>query len=263
MNFWDFLRFFKIFGFFDQVWKYLDFFGVFMDFLDSLDFFLDFLDFFWIFFGFFWIFQIFWCLWIFLIFRFFWIFSFFWFLSKLLRLLLNVTTVTTEHQKTPKLGQNSIKSPFFARRAKKASAKGWSPPQELKVGPRSGPYLLVGIKLLSLCELPWYPTFTRLFFVWCLSTNPAVHVVYGMPRWLIGVCISPSWGMRHPLDHPALSSVIHSGHGNHAGWRDPSAENISGNENTETNLLRGKYLYWFVLKKSVNQTGSFSFVATL
>ena len=70
-------------------------------------------------------------------------FLFFWFLSKLLRLLLNVTKVTTEHQKLPKLGQNSMKSSFFARRAKKASAEGPSPPQELEVGPRSGPYLLV------------------------------------------------------------------------------------------------------------------------
>ena len=55
--------------------------------------------------------------------------------------------VTTGHQKLPKMGQNSIKSSFFARRAKKASAKGRSPPQELKVGPRSGPYLLVGDKM--------------------------------------------------------------------------------------------------------------------
>ena len=30
---------------------------------------------------------------------------------------------------------------------KKALAKGRSPPQELEVGPRSGPYLLVAIKL--------------------------------------------------------------------------------------------------------------------
>ena len=73
-------------------------------------------------------------------------FLFFWFLSKLLRLLLNDTTVTIGHQKSPKMGQNSIKSSFFARRAKKASAKGRSPPQELEVGPRSGPYLLVNNK---------------------------------------------------------------------------------------------------------------------
>ena len=56
------------------------------------------------------------------------------------RLLLNVTMVTTGHQKLSKMGQNSIKKAlFFARRAKKASAEGGSPPQELEVGP----YLLV------------------------------------------------------------------------------------------------------------------------
>ena len=43
------------------------------------------------------------------------------------------------------MGQNSIISFFFARRAKKASAECQSPPQELEVGPRSGPYLLVNI----------------------------------------------------------------------------------------------------------------------
>ena len=50
--------------------------------------------------------------------------------------------------KSPKIGQNSIKSSFFARRAKKASAEGRSPPQELEVGPRSGPYLLVIIIII-------------------------------------------------------------------------------------------------------------------
>ena len=53
--------------------------------------------------------------------------------------------------KSPKIGQNSIKSPFFARRAKRASAEGRSPPQELEVGPRSGPYLLVLLKGQSQC----------------------------------------------------------------------------------------------------------------
>ena len=47
----------------------------------------------------------------------------------MIRLLLNVTMVTTGHQKSPKMGQNSIKSQ--------------SPPQELEVDPHSGPYLLV------------------------------------------------------------------------------------------------------------------------
>ena len=93
-----------------------------MDFLDFCrisfyffkDFFLDFLEFF----GLFWIFGF------FEFFLIFFIFIFFWFLSKLIRLLLNVTMVTTGHQKLPKMGQNSIKTSFFARRAKKALAKG-------------------------------------------------------------------------------------------------------------------------------------------
>ena len=54
-----------------------------------------------------------------------------------------VTNVTTKcyhgYYWTPKMGQNSIKSSFFARRAKKASAKGRSPPQELEALPRSDP----------------------------------------------------------------------------------------------------------------------------
>ena len=67
--------------------------------------------------------------------------------SKLLRILLKVSRVTTEHQKWPKMNQNSIKSSLFAQRAKKASAEGQSLPQELEVGPRSGPYLIVIYKL--------------------------------------------------------------------------------------------------------------------
>ena len=55
---------------------------------------------------------------------------FVWILRSL-RLLLKVTNVTIGHQKWPKMGQNSIISSFFAQRAKKASAKGWSHPQEL------------------------------------------------------------------------------------------------------------------------------------
>ena len=68
------------------------------------------------------------------------------FLSKLLRLLIKVTKVTTGHQKLPKMGQNRIISCFFfARRANNALVEGQSPPQELDVGLRSGPYLLVSI----------------------------------------------------------------------------------------------------------------------
>ena len=53
------------------------------------------------------------------------------------------TKVTTGHQTGPKMGQNSIISTLFARRAKKAAADGLSSLQELEVGLRSGPYLLV------------------------------------------------------------------------------------------------------------------------
>ena len=45
-----------------------------------------------------------------------------------------------------KNGPKQHKKFFFARRAKKDSAEGRSPPQELEVGPRSGPYLLVLLK---------------------------------------------------------------------------------------------------------------------
>ena len=68
------------------------------------------------------------------------------FLSKLLRLLLKVTKVTTGHLKLPKIGKNSIISSFFARRARNALAEGQSPQQELEVGPRSEPYLLAPFK---------------------------------------------------------------------------------------------------------------------
>ena len=104
--------------------------------MDFLVFFLDFLDFFWIF----WVFWTFFGFWDFLnFFEIFWIFF------------VIVTNFTTKcyhgYFWTPKMGQNSIKSFFFARRAKIALAEGRSPPQELEVGPRSGPYLLVVIKI--------------------------------------------------------------------------------------------------------------------
>ena len=83
---------------------------------------------------------------------FFWVKNYFFvflgFLSKLLMLLLKVTKVTTGHQKLPKMGQNSIRSSFFAQRAKKASAEGQSPSQELEEGTRSGSYLLVHLIVL-------------------------------------------------------------------------------------------------------------------
>ena len=65
-----------------------------------------------------------------------------------------VTKVTTKNYQgyywKPKMDKNGPKQHnkiFFAQRAKKASAKGQSPPQELEVGLRSGPYLLVLLNL--------------------------------------------------------------------------------------------------------------------
>ena len=143
-----------------EVWR----FSGFSDFLTILNFwvfFMDFLDFF----GFFFIFYFFWDLLDFqeyfgflnflIFFRFFWIlFLFFWFLSKLLRLLLNVSTVTTGHQKSPKMGQNSIKNFFFAQRAKKASANGRLPPQELEQARVAGRIFQCNIfDLFDICDI--------------------------------------------------------------------------------------------------------------
>ena len=69
---------------------------------------------------------------------------FFWgFLSKLIRLLLKVTKVTSGHKNRQKWPKQHNKLFFLPEVQKKASAEGQSPPQELEVGPRSGPYLLV------------------------------------------------------------------------------------------------------------------------
>ena len=108
----------------------MDLFWIFEYFFDFLEDFLDYFWIFWIIFGFFLDF--------FLLFLFF----FYGFFSKLLWLLLKITKVTTGHQKWPKQ-HNKL---FFAQKTKKASAEGPSPPQELEVGPRSGPYLLVSMK---------------------------------------------------------------------------------------------------------------------
>ena len=99
------MGFYGFLGFFLFIFRFLDFFG----FFGFLRFFLDF-------FGFF---------------------------KKLLRLLLKVTEVTTEHQKWPKISTNIVKSPFFCPKGKKAPAEGQSPPQELEVSPL---YLLVILK---------------------------------------------------------------------------------------------------------------------
>ena len=132
-NFWPFLK--KKFDFWGSLWIF-GFFGISC-------------IFFWIFFRFFSYF------WIFLFFLKFldffgYFFVFLRFLAMLLRLLLKVTKVTTGHQKLPKMGQNSIISFYFCPKGKKALAEGRSPLQELEVGPRSGPYLLVIIQFTFL-----------------------------------------------------------------------------------------------------------------
>ena len=66
------------------------------------------------------------------------------------------TNVTTENQEWLKMGQNSIIRSFYCPKGKKSLGR--SPPQELEVGPRSGPYLqviiieiveIVGISLIN------------------------------------------------------------------------------------------------------------------
>ena len=61
-------------------------------------------------------------------------FNFLYFL-KLLRLLLKVTKVTTEHQKWPKMGQNSIMSFFLAKGKKKSVGQRPNPSAGAKTRP--------------------------------------------------------------------------------------------------------------------------------
>ena len=94
-DFWNLLRFLDLLIFLN-IWNFWGFLWIF--------------GFFWIFFGFcgIYFFSDF-----FLLFSFFpW--GFYGLFSKLLRLLLNITNVTTGHQKWPKMGQNSIISPCVA-----------------------------------------------------------------------------------------------------------------------------------------------------
>ena len=51
--------------------------------------------------------------------------------------------MSNEHQQFLKMGPTRIKSPFLPKEQNKASAEG---PQELEVGPLSGPYFLVYVK---------------------------------------------------------------------------------------------------------------------
>ena len=141
----------------DFFWNFNGFFYAFSDFLDFLkdfgcldifEFFRIFLCIFWDFLGFFgfldfWPFlTTFWFIFFYGFSGFFFGGGAFWILFfKLLRFLLKVTKVTTGYQKWPEIGQNSIIRFIFAWWAKKALGR--SPLQELEVGLRSGPYLLV------------------------------------------------------------------------------------------------------------------------
>ena len=105
--------FFEIVGVFDHFWHFLDFgfsLWIYLDFLDSFGFFLIFWNFliFLISLDFFEIFIYLFFSYYFLIF--FWIFLI---LLKLLRLLINVTKVTTEHHKWLKIGTKGIKALFL------------------------------------------------------------------------------------------------------------------------------------------------------
>ena len=128
------MRFFEIFSDFLIFWPFLTIFYFFWFFID-----------FWIFFPIFWVF--------------FYFLDFFGNPCKVTKVTTKVTKATTGHQKMPKMGQNSIISSFFARRAKKASAEGRSPPQELEVSPRSKLYLLVIV--VSLLRYRCYYTHQR------------------------------------------------------------------------------------------------------
>ena len=92
--------------------------------------------------------------------------------------------------KSPKMGQNSIKSSFFARRAKKASAEGQSPPQELEVGPRSGSYLLVRIKVESMETRMCDPDRLR-YFEKCINCLTSIRVECNFYIRLLNLIILP------------------------------------------------------------------------
>ena len=62
-------------------------------------------------------------------------FGYIWIFSKLLRAPLKDTEVSTEHQKSPKVSQQSIRTFFLPEGQTKTSAGGQIPMQELEVKP--------------------------------------------------------------------------------------------------------------------------------
>ena len=88
----------------------------------------------------------------------FWIFEFFEFFFLFSGISFKVTNVTTKSYQgyywTPKISKNGPKQHnnlLFCPKGKKSLGR--SPPQDLEVGPRSGPYLLVAFKTGSMARL--------------------------------------------------------------------------------------------------------------
>ena len=123
----------------------------------------------------------------------------------------------------------SIISSFFARRAKQASAEGRSPPQELEVGPRSGPYLLLEVNhkiiwnpfclyfQLHSC-IAWSPSEVRLarsaltipagspiMFGCGPSSTYSLHESRVQGNFSTGFIFLLGKGRRKEIDHPTLS----------------------------------------------------------
>ena len=107
------------------------------------------------------------------------------FCSKLPRLLLKVTEVTTEHKKWPKISTNSVKS------------LGRSPMQELQVSPLSGLYLLVFVIIGGLCGS-----------IFCIVDIEGCLLVY--PPTITG----NGWKIRHC----SVDSQFHVALGNVTSW---------------------------------------------
>ena len=82
----------------------------------------------------------------------------------------------------PKMGQNRIISSFLAQRAKKASAEGQSSPQELEVGPRSGPYLLVTFESGIAAAREPIPLNEERFGEWIWMQHLMKHVIVVFER---------------------------------------------------------------------------------
>ena len=98
-----------------------------MNLATPLDFLLEFLWIFCFFFGFWYFFRKIWdCFW------------FLWIPYKVTKVTTNIK-VTAGNLKWPKMGQNGIIRSFLPKGQKETSTEGRNPPQELEVGPCSGP----------------------------------------------------------------------------------------------------------------------------